>query len=65
MQFFFFFNSTGNSIPLVYIIPSHLEYEMANNMARERGDKGVLQADCWRPGSSVQAGEVFQLIKDE
>lgn len=48
-----------------YSIPSHLEYEMANNMAREHGDKGVLQADCCRPGSSVQAGEVFQLIKDE
>lgn len=25
-----------------YSIPSHLEYEMANNMAREHGDKGVL-----------------------
>lgn len=39
--------------------------QQANNMAREDGDKGVLQADCCRPGSSVQAGEVFQLIKDE
>lgn len=51
---------------LVGVLSNSISFfiQQANNMVREDGDKGALQADCCRPGSSVQAEE-FQLIKVE